>query len=113
MGGLFGGGGSTTTTTNVAAPPSAEELELIRVNTELGKKQLANIDALAPFQSQLLELSMADLQKQSTISQAIDAAVTPEQQAQAVKDEFERSQRLGPVQDELLQLQLDALRRGG
>jgi len=43
----------------------------------------------------------------------MDAAVTPEQRAAAAKSEFERSQRMGPMQDELMQMQLESLRRGG
>ncbi|MCR4299399.1 MAG: tail fiber domain-containing protein [Gallionella sp.] len=102
----------TKSTTNVP-PPTAAETELQRLNAELTRKQLEQIDQLAPFQQQLLEASTADLERTRTLNAALDAAVTPEQQAEAFKAEFERTQRLGPIQDELLQLQLDELRRGG
>lgn len=113
MGGLLGGGGSSTTVTNTTGPMSAEEKELIKLNSELAQRQLANIDALAPFQQELLDLSLADLRRTAAGSAALDAAITPEQQAAFAKSEFERAQKFGPIQDELLQLQLDSLRRGG
>jgi len=108
---LFGGGESTTV--NTAGPMSQEEKDLIGLQTELSKRQLANVDQLQPFQKQLLELSMSDLQRTGKINAAMDAAITPEQQAAAAKSDFERAQRLGPIQDELLTLQLEQLRRGG
>ena len=111
MPGLFGGGGNTTTVTTPA--PSADELELIRLNKELATKQLANYDSLQPYQQKLMELSIGDLDQQLALNKAIGGAVTPEQQAAQYKAEFERAQRLGPVQDELLQLQLGQLRSGG
>ena len=108
---MSGGGGSTTV--NTPAPKSAAELEIEKVNLELAKKQLANVEALQPFQQELINLSLADLRRSGAINSAVDAAITPEQQAAFQKQEFERAQRLGPVQDELMQLQLDSLRRGG
>lgn len=113
MAGFFGGGGGTTTVQNTTAAPSAEELELIKLNTDLAKRQLANLDSLQPFQQELLKLTMDDLRRQGAMNTALEGAVTPEQQAAAYKAEFDRAQKLGPVQDELLQLQLDQLRRGG
>ena len=47
-------------TTNVP-PPTKQETELTRLNAELVKKQLAQIDQLAPFQQQLLTQASADL----------------------------------------------------
>ena len=102
----------SSSSTNVP-PPTESELELQKLNVELAKKQLAQVDQLAPFQQQLLEQASADLSRTSSLNAAFDAAVTPEQQAAAYKSEFERTQRLGPIQDELLQLQLDELRQGG
>ena len=103
------GGGSTT----VTPAPTPEETELTRVQVELARKQLANVDQLQPFQRELLDLAIADLRRGSAESTALDAAITPEQRAAAAKSDFERTQRLGPIQDELMQLQLDELRRGG
>lgn len=113
MGGIFGGGSSTTQVINQTPAPSQQELDLIGLNSEIARKQLSSLDQIQPFQQQLLDLSLADLRRQGTNSAAMDAAVSPEQQAAAYKADFERSQRLGPAQDELMQLQLDQLRRGG
>lgn len=106
-------GGGTQTTVNNPAPKTAEEIELDKINLELAKKQLANVDALAPFQQELITSAIKNLNQQNAYDDAYNAAVTPEQQAAAAKAEFERAQRLGPIQDELLQMQLDDLRRGG
>lgn len=108
---IFGGGGSTVV--NSTPAPSAQELELIQLNADLAKRQLANLDSLQPFQQELLKLTMDDLRRQGALNTAYDSAVSPEDQAAAYKADFERAQKLGPVQDELLQLQLDQLRRGG
>lgn len=110
MGGMLGG---DTTVVNSPNPPTPEETELIKLQTELSKRQLANLDKLAPFQQELLDLSLTDLRRQGLISGAMDKAVTPEQQAELAKQDFERAKRLGPIQEELLQLQLEGIRRGG
>lgn len=110
---IFGSGESSTNTTINTPGPSAEEQELIRLNTQLAQRQLQNLDQLAPFQKQVLELAMADLQRESATSKAINEAVTPEQQAQFAKQDFERALRLGPIQEELLQRQLETIRTGG
>jgi hypothetical protein len=103
---------SNKSTTNVPGP-TPEEIELQKLNAELAKRQLAQIDTLGPLQKQWVEQAMADLTRTGTLNAALDAAVTPEQQAAAFKADFERNQKLGPIQDELLQLQLEELRRGG
>jgi len=114
MSGIFGGGGgSTTTVVNSTAAPSKDELALIKLNKELATRQLANYDQLAPYQQKLLELSLGDLDQQLQLNKAIGSAITPEQQAELYKSEFERAKKLGPVQDELLNLQLEQLRTGG
>lgn len=116
MGGLVDsifGDGQKTTTSNAIPGMGADEQELLKLQTELSKRQLAQIDQLAPFQQQLLQMSQDDLTRQSALAKAQDAAVTPEQQAAQYKADFERSQKLGPIQDELLQLQLQQARQGG
>ena len=95
------------------APPTAQETELMKLQSELATRQLKQIDELQPFQTELVRQSMEELQRQGAISQAIGAAVTPEEEAAQYRQDFERSQRLGPIQDELLQLQLETARQGG
>lgn len=108
----MGGGGSTTQVTNIPGP-TPEELELVRLNTDLARRQLANIDQLAPFQQELLASASEELKGLSAERRALGAILSPEDQARAIKADFERAQRLGPIQDELLNLQLEQLRRGG
>jgi len=95
------------------APPTEQEIQLMGLQKQLAERQLAQIDELQPFQTELVRQSMAELERQGAISKAIGEAVTPEQEAEQFKADFERSQRLGPIQDELLQLQLEAARQGG
>lgn len=117
MGGLVNaifGNGETTNTTQVGLPPpSADEQALISLNTQLAQKQLANIDQLQPFQQQLVDYSLQQLKNQQAYDQAFNAAVTPEQQAAAAKQQFDLAQQMGPIQAQLLQMQLDQLKTGG
>ena len=98
-----------TTTTNTTDPPTEEERELIRIQTELARQQLQNIEKLAPFQKELLEASLADLRRQGAISGAMDKAISPEDQAAFAKEEFGRARKLGPIQEQILQMQMDAM----
>lgn len=107
---LLGSGQTSTSTTINTPPPTAEEQELIRLSTELSKRQLQNIDQLQPFQKELIELSLADLRRSSAASSAMDAAVSPEDQAAFAKEEFDRARKLGPVQDQILEQQLANMR---
>ena len=104
------GGGSSVT---VIPPPTAQELELLDLNTQLAQKQLDSFDLIAPFQAQLLETSTKELARQNEESDLLNKLIGPEERAQATASEFERIQKLGPVQDELLELQLEQLRTGG
>lgn len=110
--GGLGGSTSTTQTTNLPAL-SQEERDLISLNAQLTQRQLSAIDQMQPFQKALLEQAMSELQSNQQLDTAFNAAVSPEDQAAAYKAEFDRAKRLGPVQEELSQLQLDAVRRNG
>lgn len=61
----------------------------------------------------MLKSSMADLQRQNSLNAEFDKAVSPADQAAAMKADFDRANRMGPVQDQLLQMQLDQLKSGG
>lgn len=111
MGGLFGGGGSTVV--NQPAPMSQEEVELLGLNKQLAQKQLDAYDQVQPYQKQLLDYSLAQLQQNQNYTDALNKAITPEMQAQAQADEFTRAQKLGPIQEQLLQAQLDQIKQGG
>ena len=106
----MGGGGSTTVT---PAAPTADEAALTALNLELGQLQLQSYEMMLPYQQQLLDLSLSQLTQNQAYLDAYNAAITPEEQAAAAAAEFERQQALGPIQDEILQIQLDLLRSGG
>jgi hypothetical protein len=112
LSGSFGGGTTQTSSTNVPGM-SAEERELIALNAELTRRQLSAIDQLQPFQRQMLEMALAEMQRQQAEDSAVSGAVSPEERAALARDEFQRAQRMGPMQDEVMQIQLDALRRNG
>lgn len=117
MGGLvnsvFGDGESSSNTTVTTAPPSPEEAALIQLNTQLAQKQLDNINALQPYQKQLMEYSSAQLSNQQAYDKALNAAISPEDQAAAAKEQFDQARIMGPMQTQLAQMQLDELKRGG
>lgn len=105
---VFGSGESEY---NVGARDATpQEDELTRLMTDLARRQLANIDQLAPYQQELLQQSIADLKRQGAMSTAMDSAVSPEDQAALAKSEFERAKRLGPIQDQILEMQLANMR---
>lgn len=110
---IFGGGNATQDVQRGTVGQTPDEIELTRLNTQIAQRQLQNMDSLQPFQQKMLELSGYDLENQLATARAMNSAVTPQQQADAAKADFERQQRLGPIQDELMQLQLDAARQGG
>jgi hypothetical protein len=108
------GGSSTTQTSTTSVPPmSAEERELIALNTELARKQLSSIEQLQPFQQNLLEMSIAEMQRQAKANTAMESALPPDLLAQQARAEFDRAAKLGPMQEEIMQRQLETLRLNG
>lgn len=105
--------GSSSTTVNSTAPMSDEEKSLIALQTQLSQKQLDAFTTQLPYQQQLTQYSADNLARQQKYQQALDTAITPEAQAQAAADQFKRDQTLGPMQQQLAQMQMDALRQGG
>lgn len=117
MGGLvksvFGNGESSSNTTVTTAAPTEEEKALIALNTQLAQKQLENINALQPYQQQLIDYSSSQLSNQQAYDKALNAAISPEDQAAAAKEQFDQARIMGPMQTQLAQMQLDELKRGG
>lgn len=105
-------GGKTTTTTNVP-PPSPAELELQGLSVEEKKLQIDALKSQSTFQRELSDFALPEIRAQAAERAALNAAVSPEDRAAFEKSEFDRRQRLGPIQDELLQRQLEDIRRGG
>ena len=89
------GGKSTTTVTH--APPSPQEQALISIQTQLAQQQLAEIQRQSAFQQQAFE----------QFKPLIDS-IHKESERQAA-----RAKSFEPIQDEVLNMQLEALRRGG
>lgn len=107
---LTGSGRDQVNVTTSTPPPSAEEQELIRIATQIAQSQLNNINALAPFQRELLEASLAGLRSQTELDKALGGAISPADQAALLKANFEREKKLGPIQDQILEMQLANMR---
>jgi hypothetical protein len=96
--------GGSSTTVNVP-PPTAEEKALTAQQVKLAEAQLAAIQQQTALQQQLFEGSGDLLQKQTQI---LDQLI-----ADANKPPSERELKQQELQDELVNRQLEALRRGG
>ena len=111
---IFGGGGGSNVTTNVTpAAATPEETKLLALSAEEKEIQLANLKQITELQKKYFPLAESQLDYQSAIDAEMRKSLTPEQYALQAKTDFERSQRLGTTQEELLNLQLEQLRRGG
>ncbi len=88
---------TSTTNTTVLEPPSETEL------------------ALQEQQLKLAEFQLTELQRQSTLQQEFAGQIEPLLEQQTADSEAARAERerLAPIQEELLQLSLEDLRRGG
>jgi hypothetical protein len=106
-------GGGSTKVTNEAPPPTAQETELTSLNLELAKRQLANIDQLAPIQQKLLQQASSALDAQTADQAALDAAISPADRAAQTKQQFDQATKSGELNTQLLQKQLDQLNSGG
>lgn len=115
------------TDTKTTSPLSQEEKDLIDLNKQLAQKQLTAIDQASAYQKQLTDFALAELERQKKNSDAYDLINTPEKiaadaerqrqidtlQLQSAQQEADRAAKLGPIQEELLQMELDQLRQGG
>lgn len=95
----FGQGDSTST--NYTAPNTAEENQLIQLNTDLARKQVENIDQLQPFQRAMLMQSISDLRAQGQLDNSFDKYLPPDQQAQFAALDAQRAGQLGAGQGAL------------
>lgn len=96
------GGGSSTTT--VVDPPTAEETALTVKQTELAQFQLEELRRQTDLQAaeqERLEPLIAQLEELQPL------------QLDLAKQNLTRALELGPIQDELLQLELENIKRGG
>lgn len=106
-------GGGDTTVKNETPPPTEEERTLTALNTELAKRQLANIDQLAPLQTKLLQQASSALDAQTADQAALDKIISPEDRAAATRQQFDQATKSGDLNLQILQKQLDQLNAGG
>lgn len=114
----MGGGSKTTTTTTVTQ--TAEEKEYTRQQIELAKQQLAFLEEQHGWQSEIFRLTQPLLEKYSLLvdqefneSQDPAAIELRNKQRQLDAANIDASLANVPIQQELLQRQLDEIRRGG
>lgn len=100
---------SKTETTVEAREPTAEERELQQLQIQLARQQIEEFGRQREFQEQLGELVAPAVAE----ARALNEILTPEERAEVAREQFERERRLGPIQDELLQAELERIRRGG
>lgn len=112
------GGGKTTSTTTVTQ--TAEEKEYTKQQIELAKQQLKLVEEQHGWQSEIYTLTKPLLEKYALmVDQDFAEYNSPEVAALRAKQrELDTAQvdsaiRQLPVQEELMQLQLDEIRRGG
>lgn len=89
-------GGGDTTVVNTPSAPSESELELQRLAVQISQQQLEALQQQGEFQQEQFESLQPFLEQQR------------EQSAIA----FEQQQQLAPIQQELLELELEAIRTG-
>jgi len=95
-------GGSRTTV--MPSKPSPEETELTKRQIQLAEFQLEELRAQRELQTaerERLEPFIAELEKLAPL------------QADFARQQLERAGRLGPIEEELLNLELERIRRGG
>lgn len=93
---MSGGAGSSTTVVNVPGPTEQE--------TQLTERQI-----------ELAEAQLTEIRRQSALQQELQEQLAPLQAAQAAEAEraFAEAERLAPAREELLNLALEDIRRGG
>jgi len=114
----MGGGSKTTTSTTVTRTP--EEIEYTKQQIELAKQQLALVEEEHGWQSEIYALTKPLLEKYALmVDQDFAEMQSPEYQAMKAKQQqldtanIDAQLRNLPMQEELLQRQLDEIRRGG
>ena len=114
----MGGGSKTTTTTKVEQTP--EEKEFTRQQIELAKQQLKLVEEQHGWNSEIYALTKPLLEKYGLMVEqqfseynSPEAADLRERQRQLESASLDAQIRNLPIQERLLQLQLDEIERGG
>ena len=99
-----------TTTTGAISP---EEQHLLDIQTQLAQSQLDSINSSKPYNDQLQQYSQGQLTQQQNYQNAMNAAVSPAEQAAAYKQQFTDAANTSQMQQQLAQMQMDSLKQGG
>lgn len=110
----MGSSGSSTTVVQPTPPPkTAQEREFERIQLQVARETLDAIRQQNEFTAEQFELIRPGLEAAAREQNILSEIFTPEEQEQIFRDQLERQLRLGPIQDELLDLELERIRRGG
>ena len=102
----------TTVTTRVPKP-SAEEKALQQQQLEVAKEQLVAIRQQNEFTQRQFELGKPFFESLAEDQRITREAFTPEERTEQIRETALRQQRLGPIEEELLNLELERIRSGG
>jgi len=103
----FSGGGGESKTTVKVPKKTAAELEA----DELTLRQLRRQDAQADLYDPIIKQYIDDWQAEQKVRQ--ESGVTTEMRVAQEKEDFERSQRMAKVEEELSSIQLEQIKSGG
>lgn len=109
----MGGGSGGGTTVNQPAPESPTQIALTQKQIELADKQLAAIDQQAPFTNALLAGATELLPIQLDVMKQQLAALNDPEQKALQQELTAQARRNIPINDQIVQLQLDQLKRNG
>lgn len=107
------GGGSQSTTTVVKDPPSAEQTALTQKQIELSQAQLDAINRSTAFQEQIFNNAQPLFDMQSEVFKSLLADINDPVQQKLKSEQAQFALDTIPIQREVLQKQLEDLRRNG
>ena len=109
-----GVGGSTSTTTVNVPGPTPAEISAQNIALRRMRRQEALELEFPDFNRQQIESSMTFMEDFESERQArLDAGITPQLNAEIEMEQIERARRMGGIEEELANVQLEAIRRGG
>lgn len=105
---------STDATTKIKLPPASEdEKELLRINLELARGQLASMEEAKGFQTRTLQVAEADLDRIQQQQSILDELLPPGEQKERMRLQLEREEKSAEAAAELEQIELERARLGG
>lgn len=94
-------GQGDTTYTNYVSDPHEDEKQLIALNTELARNQVANIDQMEPFQREMFIQSLSELRNQGQLNSEFDKYLPAADQARFAAQDMQRAGEMGAGQGDL------------